>query len=503
MTVEILARLQFAFTVAFHYIYPPLSIGLGIVLVVMEGSWLKTGNPLFHNMARFWTRIFALTFAIGVATGIVMEFEFGTNWATYSRFVGDIFGSALAAEGIFAFFLESGFLALLLFGWNKVGPRMHFFATCMVAFGAHFSAVWIVVANSWMQTPAGYHLETTIDGKPVILPPDHVVTVADLTSVRAVVDDFWAMVLNPSTIDRLTHVILGAWMAGAFLVVSISAYYLLRNRHVEFSRASLKIGLAFATVACILQMVSADATAKGVVRNQPVKLAAVEGVYETRDATPMTLFGYVEPGQEKVVGPKIPGLLSFLAWGSFSKPVVGLKELPSDAFLKSRHPDATAGDMAGLRKSYWPNVAAVFQFYHIMIIVGVALLVLALVSCFFWWKGWLFVPEWPPTRWLLTALVLSVLGPQIANQAGWFTAEMGRQPWIVYEMLRTSESLSKVVTANQIIASLILFGFVYALLFVMFVFLLTRKIQHGPDSAEESEEMPDSWKAVIRTAPRA
>lgn len=503
MTVEILARIQFAFTAAFHYIYPPLSIGLGIILVMMEGLWLKTGNPLFHNMARFWTRIFALTFAIGVATGIVMEFEFGTNWATYSRFVGDIFGSALAAEGIFAFFLESGFLALLLFGWNKVGPRMHFFATCMVAFGAHFSAVWIVVANSWMQTPAGYHLESVVGGKTVVLPPDHAVTTADLTSVRAVVDDFWAMVLNPSTIDRLTHVVLGAWLAGAFLVVSISAYYLLRNRHVEFSKASLKIGLAFATVACVLQMVSADFTAKGVARNQPEKLAALEGVYQTVPSTPMTLFGYVDAGSEKVVGPKVPGLLSFLAWGSFTKPVPGLNELPSDAFLKSRHPNAAAGDLAGIRKQYWPNVPAVFQFYHVMIIVGVAMLALSLVACFFWWRGWLFDLSRPMTRGVLVALVFSVLGPQIANQAGWFAAEVGRQPWIVYQMLKTSESLSKVVGANQIIASLILFGLVYALLFVMFIFLLTRKIHHGPDDEDESEKMPESWKALIRTTPRA
>lgn len=499
MTVEILARVQFAFTAAIHYLYPPLSIGLGIVLVMMEGLWLKTGNPLFHNMARFWTRIFALTFAIGVATGIVMEFEFGTNWATYSRFVGDIFGSALAAEGIFAFFLESGFLALLLFGWNKVGPRMHFFATCMVAFGAHFSAVWIVVANSWMQTPAGYHLET-MGGK---LLPDHIVTPADLTSVRAVVDDFWAMVFNPSTLDRLTHVVLGAWMAGAFLVVSISAFYLLRNRHLDFAKASLKVGLGFAAVASILQMISADFTAKGVVRNQPIKLAAMEGVYETVPRTPMTLFGYVDANEGTVVGPKIPGLLSWLAWGSPDKPVAGLRQLPSDAFLLARHPEAAAGDIPAIRKSYWPNVPLVFQFYHAMIIVGVAMLGLVLVACFFWWRGWLFDTSLPLTRWLLVALVFSVLGPQIGNQAGWFTAETGRQPWIVYELLKTSDSLSRVVTANQVTTSLVLFGLVYALLFAMFVFLLTRKIQHGPDPGEDSREMPESWKALIRTTPRA
>lgn len=504
MTAEVLARIQFAFTAGIHYLYPPLSIGLGIVLVIMEGIWLKTGNPLYHNMARYWTRIFALTFAIGVATGIVMEFEFGTNWATYSRFVGDIFGSALAAEGIFAFFLESGFLALLLFGWNKVGPRMHFFATCMVAFGAHFSAVWIVVANSWMQTPAGFHLEKTVNGEAVRLPVGYVVQPEDMTSVRAVVDDFWAMVFNPSSMDRLTHVVLGAWMAGAFLVVSISAFYLLRKRHIEFARASLKVGLAVATVATVLQMVSGDSTAKGVVKNQPIKLAAMEGVFETAPETPMSLFGFVDMKNETVIGPKIPGLLSFLAWGNVSKPVVGLNDLPPDSFLKPRYPKADAEQLQAIRRDYWPNVPAVFQFYHIMIGVGSALLGLVIIANFYWWRGWLFRTDFRTTRWLLVLLVLSVLGPQIANQAGWFTAEMGRQPWIVYELLKTSEAVSKVVTANQIVSSLIMFGFVYALLFVMFLFLLTRKIQHGPDSEEESEEMPESWKAIIRKpVPRA
>jgi len=499
MSVEFLARLQFTFTAAVHYIYPPLSIGLGVLLVTMEALWLRTGNPLFHNMARFWTRIFALTFAIGVATGIVMEFEFGTNWSTYSRFVGDIFGSALAAEGIFAFFLESGFLAILLFGWDKVGPRVHFFATCMVAFGAHFSAVWIVVANSWMQTPSGYHLQTVVSGKPVTLPPGHIVTPADLGSVRAVVDDFWAMVFNPSTIDRLTHVVLGAWMAGAFLVVSISAFYLLKKRHLAFARASIKVGLAFAMVASVLQMVSGDFTAKGVAKNQPIKLAAIEGVYKTAPGTPMTLFGYVDAKTETVIGPKIPGLLSFLTWGTFAKPVPGLLDLPAKEFVLARYPDATTPDkLAGARKTFWPNVPAVFQFYHAMILIGVALLGLALVACFFWWRGWLFHTDLLPTRWLLVALVLSVLGPQIANQAGWFAAELGRQPWIVYDLLMTSQAFSKVVQANQIIASLVMFGLVYALLFALFLFLLTRKIQHGPDDEEENEEMPESWKAIIQ-----
>jgi cytochrome d ubiquinol oxidase subunit I len=499
VTAEILARIQFAFTVMFHYIYPPLSIGLGIALVIMQGLWLKTGNIIFHRMARFWTKIFALTFAIGVATGIVMEFEFGTNWATYSRFVGDIFGSALAAEGIFAFFLESGFLAVLLFGWNKVGPRLHFFSTCMVALGAHFSAVWIIVANSWMQTPAGYHLEKIVNGQPVRLAADHAVTAADLGTVRAVVDDFWAMVFNPSTFDRLTHTVLGAWMAGAFLIVSISAFYLLRRRHEAFARASLKVGLAFAITATLLQMVSGDLTASGVSRNQPVKFAALEGLYKTETYAPLSLVGWVDSTTETTHAIKIPGLLSFLTWHDPAKAVTGLQSLPPDDFLRRYHPEArTSAELAALRPDYWPNVPATFQFYHLMIAVGVALLALVLVAAFFWWRGWLFRTDWAPTRWLLWLCVFSVLGPQIANQAGWFTAEMGRQPWIVHELLKTSQALSKVVTANEILTSLVLFTALYVLLFILFIYLLTRKIQHGPDDEEDPHEFTPSWKAVLR-----
>jgi cytochrome d ubiquinol oxidase subunit I len=503
MTVETLARAQFAFTIMFHYIYPPLSIGLGMTLVIMEGLWLKTGNLLYHQMARFWTNVFALTFSIGVATGIVMEFEFGTNWASYSRFVGDIFGSVLASEGLFAFFLESGFLALLLFGWDKVGPRLHFFSTCMVALGSHFSALWIVVANSWMQTPAGFHLEKIVDGKHIVLPPGHIVTNEDMGSVRAVVDDIWAMVLNPSTVDRLCHTLMGAWMAGAFLVVSISAYYVLRKQHMAFARASLKVGLGFATVACILQMICADSTARGVVVNQPIKLAAMEGVFRTQTYAPMNLIGWVDMKTETEHTIAVPGVLSFLCFHDFAAPVSGLNQLPPDDFLQARHPEATTPEqLAAVRKTYWPYVPLVFQAYHLMIAVGSALFGLVFVGCFFWWKGWLFNTDWWVSRWLLIAMVFSVLGPQICNEAGWMTAEAGRQPWIVYNLLRTSDAMSKVVTSEEIIFSLVLFAFVYVLLFMVFIYLLTRKIQHGPE-IDGGDEMTQSWKDVInRDAPR-
>ena len=342
MDVLLLSRIQFAFTIAFHYIYPPLSIGLGVFLVMVEALWLKTGKPIYHQMARFWTRVFALTFAIGVATGIVMEFEFGTNWSTYSRYVGDVFGSALAAEGIFAFFLESGFLAVLLFGWDKVGRTMHFFSTCMVCLGAHFSAVWIIVANSWQQTPAGFQV------------------VGEGLKARAEITDFWAMVFNPSSVDRLTHTLCGAWQAGAFLILSVSAFYLLKKRHEEFARASLRLGLALAVVASLLQLATGHSSAAGVAKHQPAKLAAFEGLYETTERAPLYLFGWVNHERERVqVGLAVPGLLSWLVHGDAGAPVTGLRAFPP---------------------ADRPPVNIVFQFYHFMVAIGFGLIGLSLLS---------------------------------------------------------------------------------------------------------------------------
>ena len=440
MDVLALSRIQFGATIAFHYIYPPLSIGLGVQLVVMEGLWLKTKNPIYHQMARFWTRVFALTFAIGVATGIVMEFEFGTNWATYSRYVGDVFGSALAAEGIFAFFLESGFLALLLFGWDRVSRKLHFFATCMVCLGAHFSAIWIVVANSWMQTPAGYKI------------------VMHNGVERAEITDFWQLVFNPSSMDRLFHTLCGAWQAGAFLVVSVSAWYLLRKRHLDFARASLRVGLTVALIASLLQVVSGHSSAQGVAKNQPEKLAAFEALYKTTADAPLTLVGWVDERNEKIIGIQAPGMLSFLAHNDVHATVIGLNEFaPEDR----------------------PPVQAVFQFFHAMVAIGFAMLGIAALGFLYFRQGSL-----PERRWLLWILVFSVLGPQVANQAGWFAAEVGRQPWIVYRLMRTSEALSAVVQANVVLASLVLFAVIYFLLFAVFIYLLNDKIQHGPDAAD-------------------
>ncbi|MEL6971096.1 MAG: cytochrome ubiquinol oxidase subunit I, partial [Bacteroidota bacterium] len=299
MDVEILARIQFAFTIAFHYIYPPLSIGLGLIMVIMEGQYLRTGNKVYETLARFWTKIFALTFGIGVATGIVMEFEFGTNWATYSRYVGDVFGSALAAEGIFAFALESGFLGVLLFGWNRVSSRVHFIATLGVWLGSMFSAVWIVIANSWQQTPAGYHI------------------VGEGMEARAEITDFWAMVFNPSSVDRLLHVWIGAFLAGAFLVLSVHAYYLLKGKHVELSQKAFKIALGVAIVFSLAQLATGHRSAEVVAEHQPAKLAALEGHFDSLAVADMYLVGWVDKESQQVTGIKIPGGLSFLTHWDF------------------------------------------------------------------------------------------------------------------------------------------------------------------------------------------
>ncbi|MBN8820576.1 MULTISPECIES: cytochrome ubiquinol oxidase subunit I [unclassified Spirosoma] len=455
--VELLSRIQFAFTIAFHYIYPPLSIGLGVCLVVMEGLYLKTKDKVYEELTRFWVRIFALIFGIGVATGIVMEFEFGTNWAVYSRYVGDIFGSALAAEGIFAFALESAFLGVLLFGWNRVSPRVHFMATVLVALGSIFSALWIVVANSWQQTPSGYRIE------------------GEGMQARAIVTNFWDMVLNPSSLERYSHVLIGALLSGSFLVLSVSAWYILKKNYTAHAQAAFRIALWVAGIAALGQLFTGHKSAEVVTKYQPAKLATMEGHFEKSAPADMYLFGWVNASEQKTTGLKIPGGLSFLVHQDFKAPIPGL-----NSFKPEDRPTA---------------INFVFQTYHLMVAIGMTLIGLTWFGLFMLYRKKLF-----ETRWLMQLFVWSVLLPQIANQVGWYTAEVGRQPWVVYGLLRTSDALSQAVKAEHVLASLILFTLVYVLLFGLFLYLLNKKIQHGLDvsnNGETSSRMNPSFLPMI------
>lgn len=442
MDVLTLSRFQFALSSCFHYIYPPMSIGLGLMIVLMEGLYLKTKKPLYLNLTKFWVKIFAATFAMGVATGIVQLFGFGTNWSRYSRFVGDVFGSALGAEGIFAFMVEAGFLGIVLFGWNKVSAKMHFFSSIMVAFGAHFSAVWIVIANSWMQTPAGYKI------------------VGEGENARAVVTNLFEMMFNPSSIDRLWHVIVGCWITGVFMIISVGAYYYLKKRHLDFAQICLKIGLYGSAVCLILQLMSGHGSAEGVAKNQPAKLAAMEGIYKTEENTPISVLGWVDSKTQQVHSLKIPGGLSFLVYGNFKTPVIGLDQFP---------------------KENWPNVPLVFQVYHIMVACWGAMFGLTALGIFYLYKKTLMNKIW-----LLKGLVLSVLLPQIGNFSGWMSAETGRQPWVVYGLMKTKDGVSPQIKPYMVMSSIVMFTIVYLFLLATFLYLIDRKIKDGPEGIEDS-----------------
>jgi cytochrome d ubiquinol oxidase subunit I len=458
---ELLARLQFTLTASFHFIFPPLSMGLGLMLLVLGGMYLRTKDPTWRRLSFFWVKVYGIVFALGVATGIVQEFEFGMNWSAYSGFVGNVFGSLLAAEGVFAFFLEGGFLGLMLFGGNRLGPRMWFLASLMVVIGAHFSAIWIVAANSWMQTPAGYEIQA--------LPEP----------ARAVMTDFWATVMTPSFLPRLLHVLVASWTAGAAFVASVSAYYILKARHADLGRAGLTVAVPlFIVFAVANAFVFGPESARVVAEYQPPKLATMEAVWETQPNAPAYLMGWVDQDAGTTSGIAVPGLLSFLATGDPNATIEGIDsfEVPPTV------------------------VNLTFQSYHLMVALGFAIVPFALLAAVLWfWKRKLL-----EYRWALWILVSTVFVALFVITAGWWVAELGRQPWIVYELMFTADGVSPVVAAEEIVASLGGFLVLYAVLLVLFVFLLDRKIQHGPELLEDLEsrpvgDLPDSFRDVFAT----
>lgn len=438
MDALLLSRLQFALTIGFHFLFPPITIGLGWLLVIIEGIGWRTNDELYIRMGRFFAKLFGLTFAVGVATGIVMEFQFGTNWSTYSKFVGDIFGAPLAAEGIFAFFLESGFLGLYLFGRKKISRGLHWFSCLMVAVGATISAFWIIVANSWQQTPAGYALR---NGR------------AELTS-------FFDAVFNPSTVIRYLHTLDASLIAGAFFVAGIAAYLFLKGKEKRLAQQAMNLAVIFGFIVSVLELMPfGHEHARQVARTQEEKFAAIEGMYTSQNGAPMVFFAvpFTEPPRLKAKV-EMPGLLSWMAFGDINARIKGINEFPADEI---------------------PPLWLTFVSFHNMVVLGLYFIAVTLYGLIqlrrrkFWKK-----------KWLLKLLMWSIPLPLAACQLGWITAEVGRQPWIVYRMLRTADAYSPNVTAGEIWFSLLLFGTVYVLIGILYVYLLAREVQHGPQPAK-------------------
>jgi cytochrome d ubiquinol oxidase subunit I len=462
MDAVLLARLQFAMTVGFHFIFPPITIGLAWLLVIFEGLAWRTRREVYERGAFFFAKLFALTFAVGVATGIVMEFQFGTNWASYSRFVGDIFGAPLAAEGVFAFFLESGFIGLYLFGRRRLSRGTRWFSVLMVAVGATISAFWILVANSWQQTPAGFQVNEALG--------------------RAELTDFAAAVFNPSTGVRFSHTMLAALASGAFFMAGIAAA-LLRNpgRRVgpgssgqpgdpalreDVGKAGLKVALPIALLASILVIFPAGHEhARQVAHTQPEKFAAIEGLYVGQSGAPLALFGLVQPEEPKLTAEiAIPNMLSWLAFGDPHAPVRGIRDFPPDEVPRGAE--------------LWLS----FVSFHNMVILGLFFIGVSALGVLLLRNGRIF-----HTRWFLKLLMITIPLPVLACQFGWIAAEVGRQPWIVYKLLRTDEAASVTVSAGEILSSIVLFGLIYLALGALWIYLLVRRVRTGPVAGSMAE----------------
>lgn len=430
----LLARIQFGFTVSFHIIFPAMSIGLGIFLVVIEALWLKTRNAVYLEIYRFWLKIFAMGFGIGVVTGIVLSFEFGLAFAKFSQIAGPVVGSLISYEVLTAFFLEAGFLGIMLFGLQRVGPRLHFLATCMVSLGTQISASWILAANSWMQTPSGAVLE----------------------GGRFVVHSWREVIVNPSWPVRLPHMLMAAYLTGAFLVAGVGAWYLLKGRHLEFARKTVSLGIGMATLLIGVQVFIGDILYGTMLQLQPAKLQAAEGFWERQSESPAPYYWIIVPdqaGQKNRLALGTPYLGSIWLTHSLTGRVAGLKNTPRDR---------------------QPLMAMTFYGFRVMYGIGIVMFALGGISLWLRWKRRLF-----STRWFLRMLVAMTPAGAIATLGGWYLAETGRQPWVIYGVLRTSEAVSP-VPAPVLLASLISFVCVYGLFLTAFLIFVARIIRQGP-----------------------
>ena len=433
MDAVLLSRIQFALTAGFHYIFPPLTFGITLIILITESLYLKTDKVLYKNLTKYLTKILALVFSMGVATGIVLEFSFGTNWSNYSRIVGDIFGAPLAAEGILAFFLESTFIGVLLFGRERISKKAYWVAALMVFIGSHLSGLWIIIANSWMQTPAGF----------------------EMVNGRAVLTNFYEAAINFSTIPRYIHTVVGAWMAGSLLIAGISSWYILKKRDLDYAKPLLKISLVIFIFAAFVQFGTGHYHAVQVANTQPVKMAAFEGLWDSTAGAPLSVFGVpVAKDKKTYLEIGIPKLLSLMIHADPNSVIQGLNDFPQDVH---------------------PPIFLTFTVYHIMIGLGSLFALMSAIGLLLIKRKKLF-----ETDWYLKGLLFAIPLPLISNEVGWMATEIGRQPWAIYNVLKTAEAASVVVPAWQILLTIILFSIIYLLLFLLFVKFMVQMIKKGP-----------------------
>lgn len=445
----ILSRLQFAFTIAFHYLFPQLTMGLALLLLLLKTLYLWRHDERFNTSARFWAKIFAITFVVGVVTGIPMEFQFGTNWARFSTYAGDIIAQTLAMEGAFAFFIESAFLGIFLFGENIFGQRMHWFSAFMVWLGTWASGAFIIASNAWMQHPVGYTLAA---------------------NGRLHISNYWAVLTNPWIFPQYMHTMSGAVLTGSFFMAGVGAYYLLMKQHYDYARIFVTLGVTVGLLASIFQLApSGDLEGQQVTTYQPAKLAAMEGLFQTQSGAGIVIIGQPNTDNGTLDNPIIvPNVLSFLTYRRWTAQVKGLDAIPPD-----QRPD---------------SIALLYYSYHIMVGLGtIFIAIMGFAVLLLLWRKRLF-----QTRWMLWLLLLAMPFPFLANTAGWFTTELGRQPWIVFGLLHTAQGSSTTVSSGNVLFTLIGFAGMYLLLGLAYLFLVVFEALRGPTLLEVKAEAPQS-----------
>ena len=436
MDAQLLHRLHFAFTVTYHYLFPQLTMGLALLIVALKTVAIWRHDEHYNEAARFWGRIFAINFLLGVVTGIPMEFQFGTNWAPFARTTGGVIGQPLAMEGVFSFFLESAFLGLFLFGEKRLSPWMHWCTAFLVFVGSWISGFFIIVTNAWMQHPVAYR----------VLPNG----VYEVTS-------FWALLANPWALLQYAHNMSGAVVTGAFAMCSVGAFYVLEDRHTEHGRIFLRVGVIAGAISCVAQVFpTGDLSGRYMAKHQPAAVAAMEGLFSSQKGAGIVLIGQPNEERQTIDNPLVVNdVLSFLIYGTTKAEVQGLDRIPRDQ---------------------WPEpLTLLYYSYHIMAGLGTYFALIMAIAAFLLWRGKLF-----GARWALWPLLLSFPLPYIANTAGWMTAEIGRQPWVVYGLIRTSAGYSRTVSAGNGLFTLLGFMGMYTVLSILFVVLVYRRLEQGP-----------------------